>query len=147
MSRSESPVEVKKGAEEKGKSVVGRLQDWGSSAIPPSLLATLVIALHSRPRQPLPLLLFTPPLFLSTYLSLAGFPTAAGGISAAWSGLYSLLALRRRQGLGAKMSVRGAVRGVAVGVGIVNCVAGGLVYARGDFGRDEEERRRANRWG
>ncbi|KAL6855475.1 hypothetical protein ACO1O0_006624 [Amphichorda felina] len=144
MSDSDSPAGP---TSPEAKSVMGRLHDWGSSAIPPSLLGTLVIALHSRPRQPLALLLFTPPLFLSTYLNLAGFPTSAGGLSAAWGGLYALMALRRRQGLGAKMSARGIVRGAAVGLGAVNCVAGGWVYFTGDWKKDEEERVRRNRWG
>ena len=138
------PQAIKKGA---GTGTNCKVTPYLASAIPPSLLGTLVIALHSRPRQPLVLLLFTPPLFLSTYLNLAGFPTAAGGLSAAWSGLYALMALRRRQGFKAKMSARGVVRGAAVGLGAVNSVAGGWVYFTGDWKRDEEERVRRNRWG
>merc|ERR1712000_454093 len=74
----------------KTKSAVARLKGWGSSAVPPSVLATLVIGLHMRPRQPLALLLFPAPLFAATYFNLAGYPTAAGGLTAAWSGLYAL---------------------------------------------------------
>ncbi|KAM4060728.1 hypothetical protein HRG_014303 [Hirsutella rhossiliensis] len=135
------------GGEPLEKSVVGYLQDWGSSSMPPALLATLVTALHARPLQPLPLAIFTPPLLFASYLNLAGYPTGSAGTAAAWSGLYALLALRRRQPLRGKFSARGVVRGAAVGLGAVNCVAGGLVYARGDFERDERERLRRNRWG
>ena len=118
-----------------------------ASAIPPSVLATLIIGLHARPRQTLPLLLFPIPLFASTYLNLAGFPTASGGITAAWSGLYALTAMRRRQGFRGKMSVRGGVRGAAIGVGVVNAVGGGLAYAMGSWEEDERERVKRNRWG
>ncbi|POR35273.1 Uncharacterized protein TPAR_04553, partial [Tolypocladium paradoxum] len=68
------------------KSVMSHLHDWGSSSLPPSLLATLITALHARPLQPLPLALFTPPLLFSSYLNLAGYPTGAAGLAAAWSG-------------------------------------------------------------
>ena len=117
-----------------------------ASSLPPSLLATLIAALHARPVQPLPLALFTPPLLLSSYLNLAGYPTGAAGLAAAWSGLYALLALRRRQPLRGKLSIRGVVRGAAVGLGTANCVAGGWVYFRGDFNKDEEARLARNRW-
>jgi len=130
------------------KSMLATLNGWGSSAIPPSLLATLTIALHSRPRQLLPLLLFTPPLFFATWLNLAGLPTAAAGMTSAWSGLYALMALRRRNVTGLRrFGMRGMVRGAAVGLGVVNCVAGGWRYATGDFDKDEEERVKRNRWG
>ena len=118
-----------------------------ASAVPPSLLATLVIALHTRPRQIVPLALITPPLFVATYLNLAGFPTAAAGITGAWSGLYAVMAMRRRQGIRGVLSMRGGVRGLAVGVGIVNAAAGGWTWLRGDYERDEEERVKRNRWG
>ncbi|KAG9253705.1 uncharacterized protein F5Z01DRAFT_656497 [Emericellopsis atlantica] len=131
----------------KTKSAVARLKGWGSSAVPPSVLATLVIGLHMRPRQPLALLLFPAPLFAATYFNLAGYPTAAGGLTAAWSGLYALTAMRRRQGLRGRFSVRGGVRGLAVGLGLVNAAAGGLVWLTGDFEKDERERKERNRWG
>jgi hypothetical protein len=96
----------------------------------------------------LPLVLFTPPLFFATWLNLAGMPTAAAGVSSAWSGLYALLALRRRPAtLASRFSTRGVVRGAAVGLGIVNSVAGGWVYYTGDWDRDEAERVARNRWG
>ncbi|KAM6476948.1 hypothetical protein HDV62DRAFT_395641 [Trichoderma sp. SZMC 28011] len=129
------------------KSITERLTEWGSSSLPPSLLATLITALHARPLQPLPLTLFTPTLLFSSYLNLSGYPTASAGLTAAWSGLYALLALRRRQSLRAKFSIRGVVRGTAVGLGAANCVAGGWVYLHGSKDRDRDERESRNRWG
>ncbi|KAH6608220.1 hypothetical protein Trco_004533 [Trichoderma cornu-damae] len=129
------------------KSISEHLTEWGSSSLPPSLLATLITALHARPLQLLPLTLFTPTLLFSSYLNLSGYPTASAGLTAAWSGLYALLALRRRQSLRAKLSIRGVVRGGAVGLGAANCLAGGWVYLRGSKDRDAEERVRRNRWG
>lgn len=125
------------------------LTEKPASAIPPSLLATLTIALHSHPRQLLPLVLFTPPLFLATWLNLAGLPTAAAGITSAWSGLYAVMALRRKGpgGVMGKFGMRGVVRGGAIGLGVVNCTAGGWRYVNGDFDKDEEERVNRNRWG
>ncbi|CAI6098723.1 unnamed protein product [Clonostachys chloroleuca] len=141
MAEQEPPVKA---------SFTDSLYAWGSSAVPPSTLAMLTIALHSRPRQPLALLLFTPPLFLATYLNLAGQPTAAAGISSAWSGLYALTALRRRQpgGVASRfLSPRGIIRGGAVVLGAGNCVAGGWRYFHGDYEKDEEERVERDRWG
>lgn len=137
--------------ENRKKNHVPNASNETASAIPPSLLATLTIALHTRPRRVLPLALFTPSLFFATWLNLAGMPTAAAGVSSAWSGLYALLALRRdpaASGLkGARFGMRGMVRGAAIGLGVVNCVAGGIRYATGDFEKDEEERLERNRWG
>jgi uncharacterized protein (TIGR03382 family) len=64
--------------------------------VPPTLLATLITAQHFRPFQPLPMI-FPPVLLFSSYLNLSGYEVDAAGITAAWSGLYGLLALRRRQ--------------------------------------------------
>lgn len=118
-----------------------------AASLPPSLLATLVFALHARPMQALPLFTFTPALLFSSYLNLSGYPTGSAGMTAAWSGLYALLALRRRQPVRGKFSIRGIVRGTAVGLGAANCVAGGWVYFNGDFAKDAEERVERNRWG
>ncbi|CAG7561637.1 unnamed protein product [Fusarium equiseti] len=128
------------------KSIFGYLNDWGTASLPPSLLATLITALHARPPS-LPLFLFTPPLLFSSYLNLSGYPTGSAGLTAAWSGLYALLALRRRQPFRGRFSVRGVVRGTAIGLGAANCVAGGWVYANGDFDKDAEARVERNRWG
>ena len=68
-------------------------------------------------------------------------------MSAAWSGLYAALAMRRKQNWGARLSVRGGVRGVAVGLGLANLVTGTWVWAMGDWAAEAEERRRRNRWG
>lgn len=130
-------------------------------------LTTLIIAQHARPFQPLPMLI-TPLLTFSSYLTLAGFPTDGAGMTAAWSGIYTLLASRRKHqprggsggagfsagrllGLSAMrdkfFSVRGLVRGSAMALGAANTVAGLYVYLTGDRKREEEERREMNRWG
>lgn len=96
--------------------------------------------------QAVPLIFFTPTLLFSSYLNLSGFTTASAGLTAAWSGLYALLALRRRQGLRAKLTPRGFVRGSAIGLGAANAIAGGLVYMKGDFKADDERRRERKRW-
>jgi hypothetical protein len=105
-----------------------------------------VTALHARPLQPLPLFLFAPPLLFSSYLNLSGFTTGSAGLTAAWSGLYALLALRRRQPFRARFSARGLVRGSAIGLGFANSVAAGWVYANGDFQLDDEARKERRRW-
>lgn len=110
-------------------------------------LATLITALHFRPLQKLPML-FCPLLLFSAYLNVAGFKIDGAGMTAAWSGLYVLLAARRRPAtLRNKISARGVVRGAAMGLGTINAVAGGLAYATGDRAAEEEERRERNRWG
>ena len=42
-------------------------------------------------------MMFAPVLLFSSYLNLSNYKTDAAGITAAWSGLYGLLALRRSQ--------------------------------------------------
>jgi hypothetical protein len=42
-------------------------------------------------------MLFPPILLFSSYLNLSNYKTDAAGITAAWSGLYALLAIRRSQ--------------------------------------------------
>jgi hypothetical protein len=88
-------------------------------------------------------MLFPPILLFSTYLNLNSFVTDSAGITAAWSGLYILLAGRRKtMGKGItgrftnRFGARGLVRGVTMGVAGVNLVAGGITYA---FGRRKEE--------
>lgn len=114
-------------------------------------LATLLTALHARPFARLPMLLFTPMLLLSSYLSLAGLRIDAAGLGAAWSGLYVLLAARRRPAANSLrrrfLSARGAVRGAAMGLGAANALAGGYVYATGDREAERAERRERDRWG
>lgn len=118
-------------------------------------LTSLITALHVRPFQPLPML-FAPLLVFSSYLTLAGFKIDGAGMTAAWSGMYVLLAARRgRRGRGRAtatlrsrfLSLRGAVRGAAMGLGAVNAAAGLYTYATGDRKSEEAERRELNRWG
>jgi hypothetical protein len=66
------------------------------NSVPPTVLATLITAQHARPFQALPMA-FVPVLLFSSYLNLSGYKTDAAGTTAAWSGLYALLAMRRRQ--------------------------------------------------
>ncbi|PGH27506.1 hypothetical protein AJ80_00747 [Polytolypa hystricis UAMH7299] len=111
-------------------SLIDYARAWGESPFPPTLLATLIAAQHMRPFQPLPMI-FPPALLFTTYVSLLDYKVDAAGISAAWSGLYLLLAARRKQTLRNKWSLRGVVRGSAMGLGFVNLVGGGLVYGFG----------------
>ncbi|KAL2755278.1 hypothetical protein ACRALDRAFT_1077009 [Sodiomyces alcalophilus JCM 7366] len=127
-------------------SLLEKMKTWGTSSLPPAIHGILITALHARPLQPLPLLI-APALLFGSYVSLAGFPTDAAGITCAWSGIYTLLALRRKQRLRNKFSVRGAVRASAMTLGLANCVAGGYAYASGDRKRDELERTERARWG
>jgi hypothetical protein len=88
----------------------------------------LIAAQHLRPVQVVPLL-FPPALMFSTYMNLNGYKKDAAGTTAAWSGLYMLLARRRKQRLVNKFTVRGVVRGATIGVCAVNVLAGGFTYA------------------
>ncbi|KAL8380805.1 hypothetical protein RB595_005208 [Gaeumannomyces hyphopodioides] len=129
------------------RSVVSQLEAWGKSSMPSMGLATLVTALHFRPFQPLPMA-FVPVLVFNSYLSLAGWAIDGAGMTAAWSGMYALLALRRRPAsLRSKFTARGLVRGAAIGLGAANAVAGGWVYFTGDREREKAERVARNRWG
>ncbi|KAL2223357.1 hypothetical protein M432DRAFT_635977 [Thermoascus aurantiacus ATCC 26904] len=123
-------------AESAKKSLVQRARAWGESPVPPTVLATLVTAQHARPFQALPMLF--PPVFLFTsYANLQGFTVDSAGISAAWSGLYLLLAGRRKHPFVKKWGARGIVRGATMGLCLVNMVGGGLAYTLGK--REEEE--------
>ncbi|OJK03783.1 hypothetical protein ASPACDRAFT_39404 [Aspergillus aculeatus ATCC 16872] len=119
------------------KSLVQTARAWGENAFPPTLLASLITAQHMRPFQPLPML-FPPLLLFSSYANLQGFKTDTAGISAAWSGLYLLLAGRRKQPFMKKWGARGIVRGVTMGLCLVNMVSGGLAYTLGKREEDEE---------
>lgn len=115
-------------------------------------LATLITALHYRPFQVLPML-FTPVLVFSSYLSVAGFKIDSAGITAVWSGMYVLLAARRRPALlrkklgVPKIGIRSIVQLSAQGLGAANCIAGGYTYFCGDRKAEEQERREMNKWG
>lgn len=94
------------------------------------------------------MVVFTPILLLSSYLNIGGFKIDSAGITAAWSGLYVLLAARRRPAsLRQRFTARGAVRGIAMGLGGLNAVAGGYAYATGDREAEKIERKERDRWG
>lgn len=103
--------------------------------LPPTILATLVSALHARPFQTFPML-FAPALLFSSYLNLAGYTVDAAGTTAAWSGLYLLLARRRKsKRVLSKFGARGLARGAAMGLAGVNVLGCGATYV---FGKREE---------
>lgn len=77
-------------------------------------------------------MLFPPVLLFTSYVNLLDHKVEAAGMSAAWSGLYILLAGRRKpKNFVSRFGTRGIVRGAAMGVGFVNMVGGGLVYMFG----------------
>ncbi|KAF1946175.1 hypothetical protein EJ02DRAFT_450946 [Clathrospora elynae] len=117
------------------KSVLQSLRNWGENSVPPTLLATLITSQHARPFQVFPMM-FPPILLLSSYLNLSNYKTDAAGITAAWSGLYALMAMRRSQGIKNKFTVRGVVRGGSLALCAVNVVGCGLAYT---FGKREKE--------
>ncbi|KAL8778435.1 MAG: hypothetical protein Q9213_007414 [Squamulea squamosa] len=128
-----------KPTEEQAKqSALAYLRAWGESPVPPTVLATLITSLHARPPQTLPLL-FPPALLASTFLNLYSYTTDSAGITAAWSGLYLLLARRRKsEHIMQKFGTRGIVRGTTMGVCGINMLAGGWVYATGDRAQEGE---------
>ena len=106
------------------------------------LLATLISAIHARPFQKLPMV-FPPVLLFSTYLNLSEFTVDSAGLTAAWSGLYLLLARRRKVAgasfgsrLGNKFGARGIARAGAMALAGANVVSCGATYA---FGKRKEE--------
>ncbi|PQE26170.1 Altered inheritance of mitochondria 19 protein [Rutstroemia sp. NJR-2017a BBW] len=128
--------------EDAKKTTISYALDWGKSPLPPMVLATMITALHARPFQPLPLT-FAPVLLFSTYLNLSSYVVDSAGLTAAWSGLYLLLANRRKASgkniaarFGNRFGARGIIRGTAMGVAGINLVGGGLTYA---FGRRKDE--------
>ncbi|OCK93882.1 uncharacterized protein K441DRAFT_660646 [Cenococcum geophilum 1.58] len=113
------------------------LRTWGENPLPPTLLATLITAQHMRPFQPLPMI-FPPILLFSSYLNINSYKIDAAGITAAWSGLYLLLASRRKQGLAKKFGARGIIRGATLGLCATNLAGCGVAYAFGRRKTDEE---------
>ncbi|KAJ5614293.1 hypothetical protein N7528_007947 [Penicillium herquei] len=126
--------------EETKQSLVQRFRAWGENSFPPTLLASLITAQHARPFQFFPML-FPPILLLTSYVNLQGFKTETAGITAAWSGLYLLLASRRRQPLMKKFGARGLVRGGTMALCLVNMIGGGLAYTLGKQ-EDEEKKKK-----
>ncbi|KAI9367999.1 hypothetical protein BJX61DRAFT_546965 [Aspergillus egyptiacus] len=123
--------------EEAKQTAVQKLRAWGENPFPPTLLATLITAQYMRPFQAMPML-FPPVLLFTSYANLQGFKTDTAGISAAWSGLYLLLAGRRKQPFMKKWGARGITRGATMGLCLVNMVGGGLAYTLGKREDDEE---------
>ncbi|KAL8652345.1 MAG: hypothetical protein Q9226_004306 [Calogaya cf. arnoldii] len=121
-----------KPTEEKAKqSAISYLRAWGESPVPPTIAATLITSLHARPLQLLPVS-FAPILLASTFLNLYSYTTDSAGLTAAWSGLYVLLAQRRKQQrMMQKFGMRGIVRGATIGVCGINLLACGWVYTTG----------------
>lgn len=120
------------------KTTIENAKSWGEyllnslidSPLPPSILATLVFAQHARPFQATPMI-FPPLLLFSTYLNLQGFKVDSAGMTAAISGLYLVLAGRRRNPFISRFGVRGIIRGATMGLCLANVVGGGLAYAFG----------------
>lgn len=81
-------------------------------------------------------MLFPPVLLFTTYLNLQGYKTDAAGASAAWSGLYMVLASRRKHAIKEWASVRGGIRGATLAVCAANLVGGGVAYV---FGKRDKE--------
>ncbi|KAL3468328.1 hypothetical protein BJX64DRAFT_2295 [Aspergillus heterothallicus] len=124
--------------EEAKATLMQRFRAWGENPFPPTLLATLITAQYMRPFQALPML-FPPVLLFTSYANIQGFKTDTAGISAAWSGLYLLLAGRRRQPFMKKWGARGITRGATMGLALVNMVGGGLAYTLGKREDEEDE--------
>ncbi|PSS27161.1 hypothetical protein M430DRAFT_111635 [Amorphotheca resinae ATCC 22711] len=125
------------------KTVISYAQGWGRSPLPPTALATLITALHARPWRTLPML-FPPVLLFSSYLNLSSYEVDSAGLTAAWSGLYMLLAGRRKAAggrlgtrLGSKFGARGLTRGSAMILSAVNVLGCGTTYALGRLNGEE----------
>jgi len=136
MPSQDESVEVAK------QSLVAKAQAWGKSPLPPMVLATFITSLHIRPFQTLPML-FPPVLLFSTYLNLNHYTVDSAGITAAWSGLYMLMASRRRNlglsfagRISSRFGTRGLIRGATMGIAFANLVGCGMTYA---FGKRDDE--------
>ncbi|KAI0901237.1 hypothetical protein F4806DRAFT_492126 [Annulohypoxylon nitens] len=131
---------------EPSKSIKEQIEGWGNSSFAPTGLATLITALHWRPFQTRPML-FVPILLFSSYSNLQGFKIDSAGMTAAASGTYALLAMRRRApSFRSRFTIRGVVRGAAIGIAAVNMVTAGWVYANGDREKEKAERKDNPRW-
>jgi hypothetical protein len=77
-------------------------------------------------------MLFPVALLFTSYVNLQDYKVDAAGMNASWSGLYLVLASRRKpEQFVRKFGARGLVRGAAMAVAFANLVGGGLVYATG----------------
>jgi hypothetical protein len=108
------------------------------SPLPSSVLATLVFAQHARPFQATPMI-FPPILLFSTYLNLQGYKVDSAGTTAAFSGLYLVLAGRRRNPFISKFGARGIIRGATMALCLANVVGGGLAYLFGSRSKENDE--------
>lgn len=70
-------------------------------------------------------------LVLSSYMNVAGYKVDSAGATAAWSGIYWLLASRRKQKFVSRFSVPGVIRGATIGVCAANVLGGGWAYLVG----------------
>ncbi|KAF7508213.1 hypothetical protein GJ744_009510 [Endocarpon pusillum] len=128
----------KQAREKTKKTTIENAKAWGESPLPPSILATLVFAQHARPLQVTPML-FPPLLLFSTYLNLQGYKIDSAGTTAAFSGLYLVLAGRRRHPFMSKFGTRGIIRGATLGLCLANVVGGGLAYAFGSRRKEDDK--------
>lgn len=79
---------------------------------------------------------------------MGGFKVDSAALTATWSGLYVLLAARRRPAsLRQRFTARGAVRLGAMGLGSANVLAGGYAYSVGNREAEKVERQERDRWG
>jgi len=83
-------------------------------------------------------MLFPPVLLFITYLNLQGFTIDSAALTAAWSGLYLVMARRRSVAgatmgarLGTRFGARGLTRGAAMGMAALNLVGCGTTYGLG----------------
>lgn len=130
----EEPQKMK---EKTQKTTMETAKMWGESPLPPSILATLAFAQHARPFQAIPMI-FPPLLLFSTYLNLQGYKVDSAGSTAAISGLYLVLAGRRRNPFISKFSTRGIIRGATMGLCLANVVGGGLAYLFGSRSKEDD---------
>jgi hypothetical protein len=84
-------------------------------------------------------MIFPPLLLFSTYLNLQGYKVDSAGTTAAFSGLYLVLAGRRRNPLMSKFGARGLIRGATMGLCLANVVGGGLAYMFGSRSKEDDK--------
>ena len=74
-------------------------------------------------------MLFPPVFLINSYMNINGNVKDSAGTNAAWSGLFLLLAQRRKYKFFDTWGTRGIVRGTTMGLCAVNLVGGGMAYA------------------